>query len=61
MFHNRHGFKTQLSRLNIIYTKLKKVIDNCALTQDLQVLPGGQFTEIGEKGISLSGFTIVLQ
>jgi ATP-binding cassette subfamily C (CFTR/MRP) protein 1 len=50
---------------NIIYTnaldekKLNKVIDNCALTQDLEVLPGGQLTEIGEKGINLSGLTIV--
>jgi ABC-type bacteriocin/lantibiotic exporter with double-glycine peptidase domain len=49
---------------NIIYTnaldeiKLKKVIENCALTQDLDILPGGQMTEIGEKGINLSGLII---
>ena len=48
-------------RQNIIYTnplddkKLDMIIQNCALTQDLEILPGGQTTEIGEKGINLSG------
>ncbi|KAK3091915.1 hypothetical protein FSP39_023706 [Pinctada imbricata] len=32
-----------------------KVIEGCALTQDLEILPGGDQTEIGEKGINLSG------
>lgn len=32
-----------------------KVIDACALKQDLDMLPGGDQTEIGEKGINLSG------
>lgn len=32
-----------------------KVIEACALTQDLAMLPGGDETEIGEKGINLSG------
>ncbi|XP_054162838.1 multidrug resistance-associated protein 1-like [Oppia nitens] len=46
---------------NIIYTnpmdekKLNTIIENCALVQDIQILPGGQTTEIGEKGINLSG------
>ncbi|XP_070847153.1 ATP-binding cassette sub-family C member 3 isoform X2 [Chaetodon trifascialis] len=31
------------------------VLDACALTPDLEVLPGGDMTEIGEKGINLSG------
>lgn len=31
------------------------VIEACALTQDLAMLPGGDRTEIGEKGINLSG------
>jgi ATP-binding cassette, subfamily C (CFTR/MRP), member 1 len=33
----------------------EKVIEACALTQDLEMLPGGDQTEIGEKGINLSG------
>uniref|UniRef100_A0A1B6KLL2 ABC-type glutathione-S-conjugate transporter n=1 Tax=Graphocephala atropunctata TaxID=36148 RepID=A0A1B6KLL2_9HEMI len=33
----------------------KKVIKACALEQDLEILPGGDMTEIGEKGINLSG------
>ncbi|KAJ2808048.1 hypothetical protein H4R21_000229, partial [Coemansia helicoidea] len=32
-----------------------RVIDACALRQDLDMLPAGDMTEIGEKGINLSG------
>ncbi|XP_023349637.1 canalicular multispecific organic anion transporter 2 isoform X2 [Eurytemora carolleeae] len=32
-----------------------RVIESCALKQDLEMLPGGDQTEIGEKGINLSG------
>ena len=32
-----------------------KVIEACALKDDLKILPGGDETEIGEKGINLSG------
>ncbi|TSK14589.1 Canalicular multispecific organic anion transporter 2 [Bagarius yarrelli] len=35
--------------------KYRHVLDACALTPDLDVLPGGDQTEIGEKGINLSG------
>ncbi|XP_036811565.1 canalicular multispecific organic anion transporter 2 isoform X3 [Oncorhynchus mykiss] len=35
--------------------KYRCCLDACALTQDLEVLPGGDLTEIGEKGINLSG------
>uniref|UniRef100_A0ABM0LUU0 ATP-binding cassette sub-family C member 9-like n=1 Tax=Saccoglossus kowalevskii TaxID=10224 RepID=A0ABM0LUU0_SACKO len=31
------------------------VLDVCALNPDLQILPGGDLTEIGERGINLSG------
>lgn len=31
------------------------VLEACSLTPDLEVLPGGDLTEIGEKGINLSG------
>ncbi len=31
------------------------VIDACALRSDIDILPGGDQTEIGEKGINLSG------
>ena len=30
-------------------------IQLCELTRDLEILPAGDFTEIGEKGINLSG------
>lgn len=35
--------------------KYEKVLDACALTADLQSLPAGDATEIGERGINLSG------
>ncbi|KAJ8363811.1 hypothetical protein SKAU_G00126420 [Synaphobranchus kaupii] len=35
--------------------KYRSTLDACALTPDLDVLPGGDQTEIGEKGINLSG------
>ncbi|KCV70415.1 hypothetical protein H696_02759 [Fonticula alba] len=31
------------------------VVDACALRRDISILPGGDMTEIGEKGINLSG------
>ncbi|GFR90425.1 multidrug resistance-associated protein 1 [Elysia marginata] len=33
----------------------KQVIGACALESDIELLPGGEQTEIGEKGINLSG------
>lgn len=35
--------------------RYKKVLQQCALIKDLNILTDGDFTEIGEKGISLSG------
>ena len=35
--------------------KYKETIKICELKRDLQILPAGDKTEIGEKGINLSG------
>jgi len=35
--------------------RYQEVLEACALLPDLEVLPGGDQTEIGEKGINLSG------
>ncbi|XP_053694487.1 multidrug resistance-associated protein 1-like [Sabethes cyaneus] len=35
--------------------KYDRVLESCALKPDLEMLPGGDATEIGEKGINLSG------
>jgi len=46
---------------NILFTKpgnedlYENIIDACALRSDIAILPGGDKTEIGEKGINLSG------
>ncbi|KAG8192593.1 hypothetical protein JTE90_015226 [Oedothorax gibbosus] len=48
-------------RNNILFSKgfskraYDEVVDACGLTPDLEILPGGDQTEIGEKGINLSG------
>ena len=48
-------------RYNITFGKAykesiyNKVVDACALQPDLDILAGGDMTEIGEKGINLSG------
>nr|XP_006820966.1 PREDICTED: ATP-binding cassette sub-family C member 9-like [Saccoglossus kowalevskii] len=36
-------------------TRYNSVLDACALRPDIDILPGGDQTEIGEKGINLSG------
>lgn len=33
----------------------KEVINACSLTRDFEILPGGDQTEVGERGITLSG------
>ncbi|XP_077519149.1 multidrug resistance-associated protein 1-like [Amblyomma americanum] len=46
---------------NIVFTnpldeeRYQQVVEGCALLPDLEMLPGGESTEIGEKGINLSG------
>ena len=35
--------------------RYSQAIEVCELTRDLVILPGGDLTEIGEKGINLSG------
>ncbi|XP_077205501.1 ATP-binding cassette sub-family C member 2 isoform X2 [Paroedura picta] len=35
--------------------RYQQVLEACALLPDMQLLPGGDLTEIGEKGINLSG------
>ncbi|XP_072549871.1 multidrug resistance-associated protein 1 [Salminus brasiliensis] len=48
-------------RENIVFGREKKeswyqrVLEACALLPDLEILPGGDATEIGEKGVNLSG------
>ncbi|KAI4253329.1 MAG: hypothetical protein L6R42_007623, partial [Xanthoria sp. 1 TBL-2021] len=48
-------------RNNIVFGKAyerswyDKVVDACALGQDLEMLPHGDMTEIGERGITVSG------
>lgn len=34
---------------------MTEVIEACSLKPDIAILPGGDLTEIGERGINLSG------
>lgn len=36
-------------------TRVREVVRACCLEHDLEMLPNGEETEIGEKGINLSG------
>lgn len=36
-------------------SRLSEIIDACSLRHDLNVLPNGEHTQIGEKGINISG------
>ena len=53
--------RNQSVKANILFgksfssEKYDNVLDTCALNDDLKLLPGGDSTEIGEKGINLSG------
>lgn len=41
---------------NVIFVvRYNKVVDACALRPDLEMLPSGDLTEIGERGITVSG------
>ncbi|XP_033117760.1 multidrug resistance-associated protein 1-like isoform X2 [Anneissia japonica] len=40
---------------NLEEVKYHRIVQGCALATDFDMLPGGDMTEIGEKGINLSG------
>ena len=50
-----HPMICYLFELNGLSFPRAQVIDACALRADLDILTGGDETEIGEKGINISG------
>jgi ABC-type multidrug transport system fused ATPase/permease subunit len=60
-FFNKAWIKNETVRRNIIFgskyekSKYDQVIKSCSLIPDLNIMIGGDLTEIGEKGINLSG------
>ena len=57
----QHWIQNDTVRDNILFgsefnaRKYAQVVKSCQLTHDLSILPAGDLTEIGEKGINLSG------
>ena len=57
----QHWIQNATVRDNILFgsefdaRKYARVVKGCQLTHDLSILPAGDLTEIGEKGINLSG------
>ncbi|XP_020203566.1 probable non-intrinsic ABC protein 5 [Cajanus cajan] len=49
------GFQVASNYWMTVATPYEKVLEACSLTRDLEVLPFGDQTIIGEKGINLSG------
>ena len=41
------------------FSRMHEIIKACCLEHDLEMLPNGENTEIGEKGINLSGEAIL--
>ena len=35
--------------------RYKEILDICQLTPDLEILPGGEFTEVSSNGTNISG------
>ena len=44
----------------LMQSSFREVIRACSLEHDLNMLPHGEHTEIGEKGINLSGGFVAL-
>ena len=59
-WHKQLGFRVVLSE-NILYGKpmdkiqYKKAIKACALDKDIEIFAHGDMTEIGERGLNMSG------
>lgn len=52
------SFSICISRLNLRaywHVRFQEVVRSCCLEHDLEMLPHGAETEIGERGINLSG------
>ncbi|KAI8853982.1 ABC transporter type 1, transmembrane domain-containing protein [Chytridium lagenaria] len=60
-FHKSHGLPMPASAITSRFgekldeERYRRVIRACALERDLELLDGGDLTEVGEKGINLSG------
>jgi len=44
----------------LLFLRFRQVVKACCLEHDFQMLPNGEETEIGEKGINLSGPFLLL-
>jgi ABC-type multidrug transport system fused ATPase/permease subunit len=49
------GLLDLLINTGVLYDRFQDIVRACSLEHDLEMLPHGEQTEIGEKGINLSG------
>ncbi|CEH19248.1 Multidrug resistance-associated protein/mitoxantrone resistance protein, ABC superfamily [Ceraceosorus bombacis] len=61
-YHPQHAWIQNMSlRDNVIFgapvdqTRFQEVVEACALRQDIDMLPDGELTELGERGVTVSG------
>jgi ATP-binding cassette subfamily C (CFTR/MRP) protein 1 len=49
----KYGYQATILFIAHVHHRFRDVVNACSLTHDLEMLPHGETTEIGERGINL--------